>query len=101
MAFSGIVALIPYWLHSFKEKKDRSQASTSELITISIASCFLIFNVVSVESNFAVGYLAIGIISAYVGGILLSTLFMTLKSLYKHIRIKLIKRAYNKQRALF
>ena len=62
-------------------------------------SCFLVCNIVSVESNYALGYLVIGIAGIYIGLSLLVMIYSTLKEMRRRIRNKLVIRAYFKQRA--
>ena len=65
---------------------------------LSIVSCFLIFNVVSVDSNYIMGYLAIGIVSVYIGIMLLLIMILTLKQVWRKLRIWYAKKVYRKTR---
>ena len=61
-------------------------------------SCILVCNIVSVESNYALGYLVIGIAGIYIGSSLLVMIYTTFKEIKRRIRNKLVIRAYFKQR---
>ena len=64
-----------------------------------MASCFLIFNVVSVSSNYVMGYLAIVILGGYIGISLLKVVLKTVRQMYKRIRFRVYKRRYLKKRS--
>ena len=64
-----------------------------------VASCFLIFNVVSVSSNYVMGYLAIVILGGYIGISLLKVVLKTVRQMYKRIRFRVYKRRYLKKRS--
>ena len=98
MAVTVFVVLLPYWLNSYKSREERKQHSESELVILSIASCFLIFNVVSVDSNYIMGYLAIGIVSAYVGIALILVIILTIRQVRRKLKTWHAKRAYRKTR---
>ena len=69
------------------------------MVTLCVASCFLIFNVVSVSSNYVMGYLAIVILGGYIGISLLKVVLKTVRQMYKRIRFRVYKRRYLKKRS--
>ena len=98
MAISIIVAIIPFLLDSYQRRKDKRQATINEIFFFNIVSCILVCNIVSVESNYALGYLVIGIAGIYIGSSLLVMIYTTFKEIKRRIRNKLVIRAYFKQR---
>ena len=56
---------IPYIVDSKFEASDRRMATFSETITLFIAHSFIMFNMVSVEDNFTIGYWAVAAVGTF------------------------------------
>lgn len=67
-------------------------------MTLTVADCFLVFNVVSVEANYAMGYLVIGLLSSFIGLSLLATTYLSLKQLIWRLRVTLVMLKYKRAR---
>ena len=90
--------MMPYLLQSFKKQSKRQSNSFSELIVAITIYFFIVFNMVSVEDNFTVGYVAIVCVSLYI----LVSLLATSRQVYRETRLKLYRifarRKFIKQR---
>lgn len=62
---------LAYILGSRTNPGERYMHNFNEWATLIVAQFFIVFNMVSVEDNFMVGYVVIGIIGAYCGVIFL------------------------------
>lgn len=90
--------MMPYLLQSFKSTAKRRSNSFSECVVAITIYCFIVFNMVSVEDNFILGYFTIGFVSLY---ILISLLTIS-RQTYREKRLWLYKifakRKFTKQR---
>ena len=96
-----VVVVLPNLIDSFKNSSDRQLLTFNEMIFLQISYYFVIFNIVSSESNFIMGYVPIGILSVFIGGMMLSIFISSLKDTFKRIRFYFVKRSYLKGRVLF
>ena len=60
---------------------------------------FLTFNIVSVETNFSLGYFVIAVLGGYMSIVIVGVVWCTVKGLDRSLRIVCLKRGYRKTRA--
>ena len=92
------VSILPYLIDS-SNGKTRQMNNFSEIVVLITIYCFVSMNIVSVEQNFMVGYVAIGIVSFYI----LIRFLIIAREIYYDTKMKLkfyfAKRSFRKQRA--
>ena len=101
MALCFIAIIVASSLHrteALNSSGEIRMETFTELIILQCAHCFLCFNVVSVEDNFKMGYIVIGLLGIYalvcIGLILIGTIAHFIKSL----KMKFVMRRYRKSR---
>ena len=99
MLSCAIAAILPYVIYSLAEARERRTNAMSELLTLFTCYAFTTVNIISVDDNFQVGYLVVGVLSAYMLVVILVVLWGTLKSIYVSIRNYRLRRSYFKNRA--
>ena len=91
------VSILPYLIDS-TTGKTRQMNNFSEIVVLITIYCFISMNIVSVEQNFKVGYVAIGIVSFYV----FIRFLVIAREIYYNTKMKLqlyfAKRTFRKQR---
>ena len=69
------------------------------MLTLFSCYAFLSFNIVSVETNFQLGYFVIGVLGGYMFIVIVGVLIKMAKNCRWKIRICCIMRGYRKERA--
>ena len=99
MLSCAIAAILPYVIDSLEEARERRTNSMSEILTLFTCYAFTTFNIISVDDNFQVGYLVVGVLSAYMLIVILVVIWGTIKSICVSIRKYCLRRSYNINRA--
>lgn len=86
---------IPFLVESRKLPADRRLVTFGESTTLFVAHTFIMFNMVSVEDNFTVGYWVITIVGFYC----LVNFIIIFRSVFLHYKVKCkVRKAHNKYR---
>jgi len=89
---SFTVMITPNMIESHKKKSQARFFNLTEMVFLSTAYFFLIFNVVSVEDNFTLGYAPILIFGVYMSYVLADVIIGIIKNARKSCRNYMIKR---------
>ena len=94
-----LVALANYQFEVFKRADVRKNETFNETIVLLVSYTFIIFNVVTIEQNFMIGYVSMGITSLYMGMSLLIMLYNSCVESKERMRRKVAMQKYKKVRA--
>ena len=98
MLSTAIAGFLPYIIHSYSGFGERRVNMINEVLTLFSCYTFITFNIVTVETNFTLGYFVISILAGYMFIVILTVVYSSLKDIYRKIRICRIKRTYSKNR---
>ena len=98
MLSTAIAGCLPYIVLSYRGFGERKINMINEILTLFSCYAFITFNIVSVETNFTLGYFVIFVLGGYMSIVVLSVLYSNLKDIIRKIRICCIMRAYRKNR---
>ena len=96
---TGIVALTDYQFDTYSDKSMRRAQTINETVLLMVSYSFLIFNMMTVEHSFSIGFVSIGITGLYMVSGLIISLFKTLGGVKASLRRKFIMRKYRRFRA--
>ena len=99
MGSTLIAGVLPYVILSFKDKSERQMTMTNELLTLFSCYVFTTFNIVTVETNFQLGYFLIFTLGGYMAIIVASVIYASIRRICRNMRIRKLKKAYTKSRA--
>ena len=85
-AMSLAMLIIPTYLNSHISKSSLYNLNLAEMVFLSTGYIFLVFNMVSVEDNFQVGYAPIVIFGSFITAMLLSVIVGIIRQACKSLR---------------
>ena len=94
--FAGV---LPHVIHSIKDKGERQMTIINELLTLFSCYVFTTFNIVTVETNFQLGYFLIFTLGGYMAIIVASVIYASIRQICRNMRTRKLKKAYTKSRA--
>ena len=98
MLSTAIAGCLPYIIYSYSGYRERRVNMINEILTLLSCYAFITFNIVTVETNFTLGYFVIFILGGYMAIVVLTVVYSSLKDIHRKIRICCIKRAYKNNR---
>lgn len=96
---TGLVALSNYQFDSYKLPSMRRGQTLNESVVLIVSYMFIIFSMVTIEHNFTVGYVSIGILAVYMGFTFLSILVISFVTLKSKLRYRCAICKYHRSRA--
>ena len=100
MLSTAIAGFLPYMIHSYGGFGERRINMINEILTLFSCYCFITFNIVTLETNFSLGYFVIFILGGYMVIVVLTVVYSTLRDICRKLRICCVMRAYRKDRKL-
>ena len=100
MLSTAIAGFLPYMIHSYGGFGERRINMINEILTLFSCYCFITFNIVTLETNFTLGYFVIFILGGYMAIVVLTVVYSTLRDICRKLRICCVMRAYRKDRKL-
>ena len=94
-----IAGILPYMILSFRDKRERQMSNINEILTLFSCYVFTTFNIVSVDTNFKLGYFIIFVLGVYMVIVIFSIIYTSIKEIYRKLRIRAFRKAYLKKRA--
>ena len=98
IAMSILAAIIPHVFATFERKNELYRHTGFEVIILAVTYMFVTFNVVSAETNYAMGYYVIGFLGLYLIMNILHILIDGIIGLKNRIRKYCKLRSYRKSR---
>ena len=98
MGSTLIAGVLPYVLLSIRERSERQMTMSNEILTLFSCYVFTTFNIVSVDTNFQLGYFIIFVLGGYMAIIIFSVIYSSIKEICRKLRVRAIRKAYTKSR---
>ena len=98
MGSSLFSVVILYTTEAYRSHSERKMSVLNEFSVLSVTYCFLCFDVLDVEANFWVGYVAIGAVGLYILVCLVIIIVLAFKAIRRKLQTYCAKRYFKKQR---
>jgi len=95
---TGLVVILDYQFETYRSGTVRRERMRGEMLILVCSYIFLAFNVVSVEDNYTIGYVSIGLVFIYIAVGILVMLARSILTLRARIKVWLTMRRYKQSR---